>query len=69
MQSVVFKVEGMSCGLCVNRVKKAVGQLTGVSDVDVSLQGKTVTVRLDPTLIDPVKVRQTIEHEGYDVVS
>lgn len=69
MQNIVFKVEGMSCSHCENRVKKAVGNLTGVSGVAVSLQDKTVSIDLDPTVIDPIKIRQTIEHEGYDVVS
>lgn len=69
MQNIVFKVEGMSCSHCENRIKKAVGHLTGVSNVSVSLQDKTVSVDLDPELLDPIKIRQTIEHEGYDVVS
>jgi copper chaperone len=69
MQNIVLKVEGMSCSHCENRIKKAVGKLTGVSGVNVSLQDKTVSIDLDPTLIDPVKIRQTIEYEGYDVVS
>lgn len=69
MQNIVLKVEGMSCSHCENRIKKAVGNLTGVKKVGVSLQDKTVSVELDPELIDPVKIRETIEHEGYDVVS
>jgi copper chaperone CopZ len=59
----------MSCAHCENRVKKAVGHLTGVKSVAVSLQEKTVSVELDTEVLDPIKVRETIEHEGYDVVS
>ncbi len=69
MQSITFKVEGMSCSHCENRVKKAVGNLTGVGSVNVSLADKTVTVELDPSLIAETKIRETIEHEGYDVIS
>ncbi|SHI18196.1 copper chaperone [Sporobacter termitidis DSM 10068] len=69
MQNIVLKVEGMSCSHCENRIKKAVGNLTGVKSVGVSLQDKTVTVELDPTVLDAVKIRETIEHEGYDVVA
>jgi copper chaperone len=69
MQTITFKVEGMSCGHCENRVKKAVGKLTGVGGVAVSLADKTVTVDFDPSLIADTKLRETIEHEGYDVVS
>lgn len=69
MQKIVFKVEGMSCSHCENRIKKAIGNLTGVSNVDVSLSDKTVSVELDPATISEIQVRETIEHAGYDVVS
>lgn len=69
MQNIVYKVEGMSCGHCENRVKKAVGSLTGVLNVSISLADKTVVIEFDPSLISDVKIRETIEHEGYDVVS
>mgnify|MGYP000858364584 FL=1 len=69
MQNIILKVEGMSCSHCENRVKKAVGSLTGVGSVKVSLADKTVAVELDPSLIAETKIRETIEHEGYDVIS
>lgn len=69
MQNIVYKVEGMSCSHCENRVKKAVGSLTGVLSVSVSLTEKTVSIGFDPSVISDIKIRETIEHEGYDVVS
>ena len=69
MQNIIFKVEGMSCAHCENRVKKAVGNLTGVGSVAVSLADKSVAVDFDPSLIADTKIKETIEHEGYDVVS
>ena len=33
----VLKVEGMSCGHCVNSIEKSVGSLSGVSAVKVDL--------------------------------
>ena len=69
MEKNVLKVEGMSCGHCENRVKKAVGNLTGVGSVDASFKEKSVTIEFDPSVIDLRKIRETIEHEGYDVVS
>ena len=69
MQNIVFKVEGMSCSHCENRIKKAVTNLTGVSNIVVNLAEKTVTVDSNPSLISETQIRQTIEHAGYDVVS
>lgn len=69
MQNIVFKVEGMSCSHCENRIIKAISNLTGVNNVTVSLADKTVTVDADPSTISELQIRETIEHAGYDVVS
>ena len=37
MENVYLKVDGMSCGSCVNAVTKALTAVQGVSSVDVSL--------------------------------
>lgn len=69
MQKLEFKVDGMTCSQCENTIKTAVGHITGVSGVDVSISEKTVTVSYDPSVINDLKIRQTLEHEGYNVVS
>ena len=69
MQNVVFKVEGMTCAHCQNRIKKAITNLTGVSNVVVNLEDKTVIIDSNPSLISELQLRETIEHAGYDVVS
>ena len=57
----------MSCQHCVNSIKKAVGNLNGINQVDVDLQGKKVLVKLDPQVITVQTVKETIEDQGYDV--
>jgi copper chaperone len=64
-----FTVEGMSCGHCEKRIKDSLCHLTGVNNVEVSLDQKTVTIKHDGSLISQQKLRETIEHEGYDVIS
>ena len=49
-------------------VTKAVGALSGVSDVSVDLKAKTVTVRHDPALVTLDKIKFEIEDQGYEVV-
>lgn len=62
----VLKVEGMSCGHCVNAVETSVGELNGVSSVKVDLVNKEVTVEFnDEVTLDQIK--ETIEDQGYDV--
>lgn len=44
MEKLILKVPDMSCGHCVGAVSGAVGQLPGVSDVQVDLEAKRVEV-------------------------
>jgi len=62
----VLKVEGMSCGHCVNSIESSVGELKGVSSVQVDLANNEVTVEFDneATLND---IKETIEDQGYEV--
>lgn len=62
----VLKVEGMSCGHCVNSIESSVGALNGVSSVKVDLANNEVTVEYDhvETL---KKIKETIEEQGYEV--
>lgn len=62
----VLKVEGMSCGHCVNSIESSVGELKGVSSVKVDLANNEVTVEFDnKTTLNQIK--ETIEDQGYEV--
>lgn len=63
----ILKVEGMSCGHCVNSVETSVGELTGVSAVKVDLSSKEVVVEFD-SAATLAKIKETIEDQGYDLV-
>ena len=66
-QVTVLTVEGMSCGHCEARVKKAAGAVAGVSSVSVDLKGKKVTVEFDPGAASLQQIKDAIEEQGYDV--
>jgi len=63
-----FKVEGMSCSHCEKAVKNALNELSGVSNTEVDLNGKTVTVQYDIDVVAEKKLIEAIEEAGYDVV-
>lgn len=44
MTKTVLKIEGMSCGMCSNKVGESLSALEGVSDVNVDLKKGTATV-------------------------
>lgn len=63
-----IKVEGMSCGHCVMRVKKAIEGIQGVKKVDVSLENKQAVVEFDEGKTDVDKIKATIKETGYEPV-
>ncbi|MGN7385943.1 copper chaperone CopZ [Sporosarcina sp. SAFN-015] len=62
----VLKVEGMSCGHCVNSIESSVGELNGVSAVKVDLATKEVTVEFENG-VTLEQIKETIEDQGYDI--
>lgn len=46
---VTIPVTGMTCGSCVARVEKALGQAEGVADVNVNFAAEKATVAYDPS--------------------
>lgn len=63
---MIFKVEGMMCGGCENRVQNALKTLDGVKNVVASHTKGTVTVTLNKE-IDRNVVKEKIQDIGYEV--
>lgn len=67
MATGTYTIKGMTCGHCVNAVSTELGQLPGVSDVQVDLAAGTATVTSAAPL-DPQAVRDAVDEAGYEVV-
>jgi copper ion binding protein len=67
MNTSTYRVEGMTCGHCVDSVSAEVGTLPGVSDVRVDLATGTVTVTSESPLGDDA-VRAAVDEAGYTLV-
>jgi copper chaperone len=65
VQQLVFTVPGMSCGHCEAAIKREVGSLPAVGEVDVDLESKLVTVRGEA--LDRDAIVAAIDEAGYDV--
>lgn len=59
-------IEGMSCKNCVGHVKEALEGLAGTTSVEVNLEEKCATFE---TIVSDEILKETVEEEGYDVVS
>ncbi|WP_326645632.1 copper ion binding protein [Streptosporangium sp. NBC_01755] len=65
MSVITYTVTGMTCGHCVSSVKEEVGEVSGVTGVDVDLETGRVDVSGDP--LDDAAVRAAIKEAGYEV--
>ncbi|MDX9714708.1 MAG: cation transporter [Dissulfurispiraceae bacterium] len=65
MTETKISISGMSCGHCVNRVKKAIDALNGISSSDVQIG--TATISFDEAMIDRAAIAAAIENAGYKV--
>ena len=68
MESTTLLVMGMSCEHCVRAVNNAVGDLSGVSDVRVSLKDNTVAITYDAAKTSLDRIKEAILEQGYEVL-
>lgn len=66
MQNVTLKVEGMSCGHCVNSVEGALKEIGAKAKVD--LNAGQVSIEFDESKLNLDKIKEAIEEQGYSVV-
>jgi Cu+-exporting ATPase len=62
--TIQLEVTGMSCGNCVAHVKKALGSVPGVTEVDVNLEKKAATVSARGADID--QLIEAVRQAGYE---
>ena len=65
MAEATVKIDGMSCGHCVNRVKQAVDGLDGVKESKVEIG--TADVKFDETALNLADIESAIEKSGYRI--
>ena len=62
-----FNVPEVSCGHCKSAIEGALHPLNGVAEADVDIEGKSVAVAYDESVIDRAAVVRAIESAGYAV--
>lgn len=65
MEHITLKVGGMTCMGCVNSVKRLLGQLPGINNVDVDLASGQANIDYDSSKVTPAAMRQAIVDGGY----
>jgi copper chaperone len=65
METVDLKIEGMTCGGCVQSVTRVLTGVAGVSAADVSLEEGRAHVTFDPAQTGVAAMKQAVERAGY----
>jgi copper chaperone len=65
IEQLTYSVPGISCGHCRAAITAEVLNVPGVTDVEVDLDAKRVTVA--GAQLDDVAIRDAIDEAGYDV--
>lgn len=67
MKTITIMIEGMACGHCTGRVEKALKEITGVSEVTVSLEDKNAIVTAEDS-VEAEILKNAVTEAGYEVV-
>lgn len=65
MQKRSYDIQGMSCAACVANVERAVKNIPGVSDVNVMLMNKRMTLLADENVLKEGVIENAVAKAGY----
>lgn len=64
-ETATFKVRG-NCGMCKNRIEKAVGELEGVQSANWDVKTKEISVTYDSSKVKETAIHEKIASAGHD---
>lgn len=67
MTEITLQVPEVHCGHCKTSLEGAVGALTGVENVEVTIADATLDVTFDDSAVELDTIKKTIEEQGYAV--
>ena len=65
--TATYTVSGMTCSHCVNAVSEEVGNIPGVTDVQVDLASGAVTVTSEAP-VEETALHAAVDEAGYELV-
>lgn len=69
MQTTTIKIKGMTCMGCVNSVRTVLENLTGVIQIEVSLEQAEATIQYDPIKVGLDQLKEAIIDAGFEVIN
>ncbi|RRO21405.1 mercuric transport protein MerTP [Flavobacteriaceae bacterium 14752] len=69
IQSVNFKIDGMTCTGCATHVESEVNKLPGIIKIKASFKNANAVVEFDQSKVDVKTIKETINNTGYKITS
>ncbi|MGL4737829.1 MAG: heavy metal translocating P-type ATPase [Cellulosilyticaceae bacterium] len=69
MEKQTYKIEGMTCSACANRVERVTKKLEGIDNAVVNFASEKLTVECDPQKVSYEQIKGAVEKAGYKLVS
>ncbi|MBD3223609.1 MAG: hypothetical protein GF313_02700 [Caldithrix sp.] len=68
LEEKTYTIKGMTCHHCVHSVSEALQKVTGVKDVEVSLDTSEAIIEIDPQTFDSAEAAQIVADAGYEMI-
>ena len=68
LKTYTFKIEGMTCSACANRVEKAAQKVEGVNSSSVNFATEKLTVSIDEDQVGYGEIKAAVDKAGYKLV-
>lgn len=68
MDTAIFRIDGMHCDGCAERIRALLGREPGVREAKVSFADASAQILHNPHTVNEARLRQIIQTGGFDVV-
>ena len=68
LKTHTFKIEGMTCSACANRIERVTKKLEGVQSSTVNFATERLTVELDEDEVSYAQIKGVVEKSGYKLI-
>ena len=68
MKKEIFKISGMHCASCANKIEKAVSHIAGVASAQVNFASESLLAEFDETKTSPQNMAEAVSDLGYKLL-
>lgn len=67
-QKITYKIKGLSCTACANKVEKALAKMEGIIGANVNFPAEKLTIEYDTEVVRLIDIKKTVSKLGYELI-